>query len=59
MLSPLLFFVFVLVLMYWNYKFRYEERIKKSAALETLEVRYAKGEITKERFEEMKKDLGK
>jgi uncharacterized membrane protein len=43
--------------MYWNYKFRYEVRIKKTTALEILKTRYAKGEITKEQFNEMKNDI--
>ena len=35
-----------------------EEMAKKSMAAEILKERYAKGEITKEKYEEMKKDLG-
>ena len=56
-LSPIIFFLLLLVLMYWNYKFRYEERIKKTTALEILKTRFAKGEITKEQFKEMKKEI--
>ncbi len=33
-------------------------RGQSDAALEILKVRYAKGEITKEQFETMKRDLG-
>jgi uncharacterized membrane protein len=56
-LSPIIFFLSLIVLMYWNYKFRYEERIKKTYAIEILKTRYVKGEITKEQFEEMKKEI--
>jgi putative membrane protein len=47
----------LIVLMYWNYKYRYKKKFKKSRSIEILKNRYAKGEITKEQFEEMKKEL--
>ncbi len=33
-------------------------RPSQDSALETLRVRYAKGEISKEQYEEMRRDLG-
>jgi len=34
-----------------------EEEVKEDEALKQLKIRYAKGEITKKQYEEMKKDL--
>ena len=50
-------FVLLLVLMWWNYKYRYEETFKEEDAIKVLELRYAKGKITKEEYKQMKKDL--
>ena len=53
-----------IILMYWNFKYRYvksstEETVNDSPEepIKALKLRYAKGEITKEEFEQMKKDL--
>lgn len=44
----------------WQDSSRYSSESRESGtALEILKNRYAKGEITKEEFDQMKKDLGK
>ncbi len=41
----------------WHDQGHYEDRPSSESALEILKKRYAKGEITKEEFEQMKKDI--
>ena len=55
-ISPI-FLLLLLVLMYWNYKIRYQNKFKEEDAIKVIELRYANGDITKEEFEQMKKDL--
>ena len=51
--------VAVIILIVWLVKKKsYSEGESKSRVLDILKERYAKGEITKEQFEAMKKDLG-
>ncbi|MCK4364625.1 MAG: hypothetical protein KAW45_01100 [Thermoplasmatales archaeon] len=49
--------VILLVLMYWNYKYRYQGKFQEEDAIKVIELRYATGETTKEEFEQMKKDI--
>jgi plastocyanin len=63
MILSFLFFiaiiVAVIILIVWLVKKKsYSEGESKSRVLDILKERYAKGEITKEQFEAMKKDLG-
>ena len=53
----LLQIIILLVLMYWNYKYRYQGKFKEEDAIKVIEFRYANGEITKQQYEKMKKDL--
>ena len=55
-LYPIIAFILLIAFMYGNYKYRYQQRSEEDA-IEVLELRYAKGEITKEKFEQMKKDI--
>jgi putative membrane protein len=41
----------------WQDRGHYEDRPSSEGALDILKKRYAKGEITKEEFEQMKKDI--
>lgn len=54
---PLVFFLLLILLMYWNYKFRYKKKLKKTKVMEILKTRFAKGDITKEQYDEMKKKI--
>ncbi len=58
-ITPLLGFVLLLILMLWNYKYRYQNKFGEEDAIELLKIRYAKGDISKEEFEEIKKDISK
>jgi putative membrane protein len=58
-ITSLIGFVILLVLMWWNYKYRYQNRLGEGDALELLKLRYAKGDISKEEFEQIKKDISK
>jgi uncharacterized membrane protein len=51
--------VILLVLMYWNYKYRYQGKFQEEDAIKVIELRYAKGDISKEEFEQIKKDISK
>lgn len=55
----ILFWVAVILLIVWLYKqIKVPQAIAQTeSALDLLKKRYAKGEITKEEFERMKKDL--
>ena len=53
----LLHIVILIFLMYWNYKYRYQGKFQEEDAIKVMELRYANGDITKEEFEQMKKDL--
>lgn len=54
---PIIAFLLLILLMYWNYKYRYQKKFKEADATKILQLRFAKGEITKEEFEQMKKIL--
>ncbi len=41
-----------------NTKFKVEEEVEKEDAIAILKERYAKGELTKKQYKQMKKDLG-
>jgi putative membrane protein len=63
MLLGLLFWIFIiagtiLVIKWFTDQNKNSEEAKEEAsALEVAKIRYAKGEITKEEFEEIKKDI--
>lgn len=52
-------FVIFLLLMWSNYRIRYVGKFDIDDAKSILKTRYAKGEISKEQFEQMKKELEK
>ena len=54
MLWPILLIGFIIYFFYTKDK---EKNTEKETPLDILKRRYAKGEISKEEFEEMKKDL--
>jgi len=56
-ITSLIGFILLVVLMWWNYKYRYQNRWGEDYALELLKLRYAKGDISKEEFEQIKKDI--
>lgn len=56
-LHPIIAFLLLILLMYWNYKYRYQRKFKEAEAAKILQLRFAKGEITKEEYEQMKKVL--
>lgn len=49
--------ILLLIFMFWNYKYRYQSKFKEEDAIKVLKLRYANGDITKEEYEKMKKDL--
>ncbi|MCJ7826053.1 SHOCT domain-containing protein [Patescibacteria group bacterium] len=66
-LLSILFFVIFIVLVWSLFTHRSDKRdtesnedemINEDTALEILKKRYAKGELTKRQFQEMKKDIG-
>lgn len=57
-LYPLVALFFLIILMYGNYKYRYQNKFEEEDVLQVLKLRYANGKITKKEFEQMKKDLG-
>lgn len=52
-------FVIFLLLMWSNYHIRYVGKFDIDDAKSILKIRYAEGEISKEQFEQMKKELEK
>jgi putative membrane protein len=63
MFLPLLLLIGLVVLAVWLYRQRYgmsdEGPSGRSRALELLRERYAKGELTKEQYEQMRQDITK
>lgn len=61
LIFTILIIVGIVLLIYWivSQFTRSEQITTKSKSLEILRERYAKGEISKEEFESMKKDLEK
>jgi len=60
LIMPILMVCLVILLIYFFRKPRidtYYQPYKQEDALEILKKRYAKGEITREEFEDMKKDI--
>jgi putative membrane protein len=60
MFPSLLFFIILILvpLFFWQRGFSFKTPEDKSeTALEILKKRYAKGEITKDQFEQIKKDI--
>jgi len=58
-LLSILFFIGIIILFFSLFrKSSDEETDEEDTALEILKKRYAKGEITKRQFVEMKKDIG-
>ena len=53
----LLQLIILLILMYWNYKHRYQGKFKEENAIKVIKIRYANGDITKKEYEQIKKDL--
>ena len=49
--------IILVILMYWNYKHRYQGKFKQEDAIKVIKLRYANGDITKKEYEQMKKDL--
>ena len=58
-ITSLLGFILLVVLMWWNYRYRYQNKLGEDDALELLKLRYAKGDISKEEFEQIKKDISR
>jgi putative membrane protein len=63
MFLPLLLLIGLVVLAVWLYRQQYgmsgEGPSGRSRALELLRERYAKGELTKEQYEQMRQDITK
>jgi len=58
-ITSFLGFILLIILMWWNYKYRYQKKLGKEDTIELLKLRYAKGDISKEEFEQIKKDISK